>query len=548
MSKWGDFELPPLPRNGSNPSLARNGSSTHLLAASGSPPGGGGGGGGARPAAPRPRTALLTGLAAALVVLLAFGSGWHLGQLVDESRARVRGAEAVARAPLALQQGAAAGQREQGGRADGDAGGGAALDGEAGPVWLGMTQRRRRPGQRWCPYGALRGAWVGGAPPGARWQLLDGGCRLDNLLVAYATNGSNATASGAAGGGSAGGGEAAAAAAPAAAAAGRPGSGGGAAARGALPPLRILLLSDSVDRYVTSHACAFLGGNQQSQPAHEVAGAGGGGEPAAGAGAPAPGPGGRRRLRRRARRQLQQPGDDQHPQGQGGAAGAGKPSDVYTTAYSLHKCVTDAPLWLASSYIPGVHPSGPWHRNVTQAPRQRIDSAARLWHDFAGDDDPDVVSVSALLWDVARLYFHERPEVEGPELSRQLLQGWMANFTNTLLYARSVFPKAKVWATHTTLTPRFDPTSGLAAKPYLGRPYYVAQLNGALLAVAARLGLQVVDYWQVGARFSANQSHLVDLIHPVEDIGLEVTNLYLNLAAQAHAAPPPAPAWDDAAR
>jgi hypothetical protein len=32
---------------------------------------------------------------------------------------------------------------------------------------------------------------------------------------------------------------------------------------------------------------------------------------------------------------------------------------------------------------------------------------------------------------------------------------------------------------------------------------------------------------------------LVDLIHPVRDVGLEIINVYLNLAAQAQATPPP---------
>jgi hypothetical protein len=38
---------------------------------------------------------------------------------------------------------------------------------------------------------------------------------------------------------------------------------------------------------------------------------------------------------------------------------------------------------------------------------------------------------------------------------------------------------------------------------------------------------------QIGARFMANQTYLVDLIHPGRDVGLEIVNVYLNLAAQA---------------
>jgi hypothetical protein len=106
--------------------------------------------------------------------------------------------------------------------------------------------------------------------------------------------------------------------------------------------------------------------------------------------------------------------------------------------------------------------------------------------------------------------------------------------------------QAKVFVTHTTLTPRVDPITGLAVKPYLGRAYFVEQLNEATRAVVERTGgdgagndgghspLGLVDYAAVGARFAAaNQSYLADLIHPGRDVGLELANVYLNLAMQA---------------
>lgn len=57
--------------------------------------------------------------------------------------------------------------------------------------------------------------------------------------------------------------------------------------------------------------------------------------------------------------------------------------------------------------------------------------------------------------------------------------------------------QTKVWVAHTTLPPRYKPSTGLAAKPYLGRHYYVSQLNNALVTVALEQGLQLVDYEQV---------------------------------------------------
>lgn len=69
-------------------------------------------------------------------------------------------------------------------------------------------------------------------------------------------------------------------------------------------------------------------------------------------------------------------------------------------------------------------------------------------------------------------------------------------------------------------------------KPYLGRRYYITQLNAALVTVANKLGLQVVDYEQVGNRFLDGQAYLSDLIHPGKTVGLEIANLYLNLLYQ----------------
>ena len=189
------------------------------------------------------------------------------------------------------------------------------------------------------------------------------------------------------------------------------------------PPLRLLLLSDSVDRYLTSHLCEWLGGQQQAQVASELlqdAAAGGATVPSAdgAAGTPADrrGLAGQQRQWRPRRHLLASEGqaavpaaaavaDQQQRQQQSDGAltvapaqpSAG-PTNVYTTAYSLHKCVSPTPLMIASSYFPGVHPTGPWHRNVVQSYKERINSAAALWRDYAGDDPPHLVVSRAGGW------------------------------------------------------------------------------------------------------------------------------------------------------
>ena len=53
------------------------------------------------------------------------------------------------------------------------------------------------------------------------------------------------------------------------------------------------------------------------------------------------------------------------------------------------------------------------------------------------------VAVASALWDVARLVRHEPQRVSGPELSAELLQEWVANFTGMVEYAKEVFPEVR---------------------------------------------------------------------------------------------------------
>jgi hypothetical protein len=67
-----------------------------------------------------------------------------------------------------------------------------------------------------------------------------------------------------------------------------------------------------------------------------------------------------------------------------------------------------------------------------------------MWGEYAGaGQPPDAVSVASALWDVARLWLHERPLLEGPELGRPLLDGWVANFSAVVEYSRSQLPQVR---------------------------------------------------------------------------------------------------------
>jgi hypothetical protein len=92
--------------------------------------------------------------------------------------------------------------------------------------------------------------------------------------------------------------------------------------------------------------------------------------------------------------------------------------------------------------------------------------------------------------------------------------------------------QTKLWVTHTTMPPHHDVATGLMTKPYLGRLYFIHQLNAAAAAAARRLGMQLVDYAAIGQRFATGQQHLTDQIHPNAMVGVEVFNVMLNLALQ----------------
>lgn len=92
--------------------------------------------------------------------------------------------------------------------------------------------------------------------------------------------------------------------------------------------------------------------------------------------------------------------------------------------------------------------------------------------------------------------------------------------------------QTQLWLTHTTMLPAHDINTGDMKKPYLGRRYFIEQLNAAVTSAAMRLDMQLVDYAAVSSRFHEGQKYLTDLIHPNAEVALEVFNLILNLAIE----------------
>eukprot|EP00798_Chlamydomonas_sp_ICE-L_P031048 gene31048-7141_t len=135
--------------------------------------------------------------------------------------------------------------------------------------------------------------------------------------------------------------------------------------------------------------------------------------------------------------------------------------------YSVNTCTSNSSVRLASTYIPGVHPDGPYHKHRTLSFKERIDHAAA---------------------------------------------------------------KTPLFIYHPIMLPKYDPLTGFMEKTYLGRRVFVEQLNAAGAHVAHQMGVEVLDYEQMGRRFMEGQAYLTDLIHPRREVGLELANIYLNYA------------------
>ncbi|KAL6757004.1 hypothetical protein V8C86DRAFT_2634133 [Haematococcus lacustris] len=119
----------------------------------------------------------------------------------------------------------------------------------------------------------------------------------------------------------------------------------------------------------------------------------------------------------------------------------------------------------------------------------------------------------------------------------------MTNFSRLVQGVRRALPQSPLLLYHTTMAPRFNTSTGIMHRAYLGRRFFITQLNVAGRQAAQELGLEVVDYAAVANRFMEGQAYLADAIHPGRLVGLELANLYLNYGCQVQAQRALDPAW-----
>jgi hypothetical protein len=63
-----------------------------------------------------------------------------------------------------------------------------------------------------------------------------------------------------------------------------------------------------------------------------------------------------------------------------------------------------------------------------------------------------------------------------------------------------IYMQAGLYAQRTTMLPRYDTSSGIMEKTYLGKAVFVRQLNAAGRYAAGTLGLEVLDFEAVASR------------------------------------------------
>ncbi len=77
-----------------------------------------------------------------------------------------------------------------------------------------------------------------------------------------------------------------------------------------------------------------------------------------------------------------------------------------------------------------------------------------VWRSYGQARPPDVVVVSSMLWDLARMHFFEPELVEGQDLGLDVLQAWVRNFTTVVEYAKRALPQVSrhtLFDTHTLM-------------------------------------------------------------------------------------------------
>ena len=240
----------------------------------------------------------------------------------------------------------------------------------------------------WCRYGTLPGTWVtdtSSSATGRHWRLFEPRCQLRDLLSAYAGShtsmerdssepqdldvfdGEKVESM-------------------------LPGDPGEAMAGGppSQTPTSIMFIGDSVDRHILQYLCQHVGGTVRAIVLRSSLLDSG--DPCGSATSSNP-------------RALRQPSpyDSAHPLSAANMSGC-----VINTCSS-----PSGSLRLLATYIPGVHPSGPFHKGRQLNYKARIDQGVTVWKSYSANP-PDLVVVSSMLWDIARMSAYEPALLAGP--------------------------------------------------------------------------------------------------------------------------------------
>jgi len=179
-------------------------------------------------------------------------------------------------------------------------------------------------------------------------------------------------------------------------------------------------------------------------------------------------------------------------------------------------------------YIPGVHPTGPYHMDLIGGFFERSRMAKREFlHQFSAH--PDVIIIGSNYWDAARLYLkHNISGSNNEGLEKSYIVGYMNNLTMWINHIRNIYgPKYHIiYHTHPQPAPN--------AYSQIFNSIIWDEFNSAGKTTAMKLGLDIIDYDKIARPFPVEVLMKPDGLHPNDWFGMEIFNVILNIVFQTY--------------
>jgi len=208
--------------------------------------------------------------------------------------------------------------------------------------------------------------------------------------------------------------------------------------------------------------------------------------------------------------------------------------DVHQHRYLFMRVCETQGLNMAMRFIPGVHPSGPYHKHKALLGENCLNASWVVrtpetldWHTKLFGRPPDMVVLAANYWEIARVNTRFSRETG---FSDSFLNAFSTNLSDWVKLVRSLMPQTLVVLRTSAIPPHNK--EGHSHSNQLGSRMLVASLNAVTRLVAQQQGLPLVD-WEAHAVGVATERMFRDPHHPNPTYQLHWLNVYLALLKQA---------------